>query len=195
MEGNWNGAAGANKRQYNGKEWNDDFGLGWNDYGARFYDPAMARWVAVDPLAEKYNHWSPYNYGMDSPIVNIDPDGRSAMPGRETTEAEDYNNRPTVADLVNKAKAQGGHWSANGSSSDPTIQEAIAEGIKTSTTFAQLVKDAGKVDISFGLTTGVAGKVITIIASKNIKLLIIYLTQELTNSLHSGETEIGRAHV
>jgi RHS repeat-associated protein len=54
MEGNWNGAQGNNKYQYNEKEWNDDFGLGWNDYGARFYDPAMSRWVAVDPLAEKY---------------------------------------------------------------------------------------------------------------------------------------------
>ena len=47
MEGNWNGATGANKYGYNGKEWNDDFGLGWNDYGARFYDPAMARWVVT----------------------------------------------------------------------------------------------------------------------------------------------------
>jgi hypothetical protein len=26
MEGNWNGAAGPNKYQYNSKEWNDDFG-------------------------------------------------------------------------------------------------------------------------------------------------------------------------
>ena len=114
LEGNWNGQNGANKVQYNGKEWNDDFGLGWNDYGARFYDPAMARWLAVDPLAEKYNHWSPYNYGMDSPIVNIDPDGRSAMPGRETNESEDYNNRPTVAELISKAERSNGHWSANG---------------------------------------------------------------------------------
>ena len=31
MEGNWNGAKGDNTTQYNGKEWNDDFGLGWND--------------------------------------------------------------------------------------------------------------------------------------------------------------------
>jgi hypothetical protein len=42
MEGNWNGAAGPNKYQYNGKEWNDDFGLGWNLYEARPYDPATA---------------------------------------------------------------------------------------------------------------------------------------------------------
>jgi RHS repeat-associated protein len=82
MEGNWNGAAGNNKYQYNGKEWNDDFGLGWNDYGARWYDPAIARWNAIDPLAEKYSSLSPYVYAINDPILMQDFDGRDIDPSK-----------------------------------------------------------------------------------------------------------------
>jgi RHS repeat-associated protein len=75
MEGNWNGVGGANKYQYNGKEWNDDFGLNWNDYGARWYDPAVARWWAVDPLSILRNNVSPYQYVQNNPVKMIDPTG------------------------------------------------------------------------------------------------------------------------
>ena len=75
MEGSWNGAAGSNKYQYNGKEWNDDFGLGLNDYGARFYDPAIGRWGAVDPLSEKRRYLSGYQYVQNNPLNRTDPTG------------------------------------------------------------------------------------------------------------------------
>ena len=75
MEGSWNGAAGSNKYQYNQKEWNDDFGLGLNDYGARFYDPAIARFNSIDLMAELQVEYSPYHYTNNNPILFADPTG------------------------------------------------------------------------------------------------------------------------
>lgn len=64
------------KYKYNGKEYQDELGLNMYDYGARNYDPAIARWVNKDPLAEIYHTDSPYSYVMDNPLSYIDPDGR-----------------------------------------------------------------------------------------------------------------------
>lgn len=64
-----------NNYTYNGKEFNDDFGLDLSDYGARWYDASIGRWHSVDPLAETMNSWSPYNYTFGNPMNFTDPTG------------------------------------------------------------------------------------------------------------------------
>lgn len=76
-EGPWlmNDAARDTKYQYNGKEMNDDFGLNWNDYGARWYDAVVGRFTSIDPLADIAYPFTPYHYVSNQPINRIDPAG------------------------------------------------------------------------------------------------------------------------
>jgi RHS repeat-associated protein len=72
-------SATSNMFKYNGKELQDELNLNVYDYGARNYDPALGRWLNIDPKGEKYYNLGPYNYVANNPLVNVDPDGKDII--------------------------------------------------------------------------------------------------------------------
>jgi RHS repeat-associated protein len=66
----------ATRNRFTGKEFDDEFNLNWNYFGARYYDAQIGRWMVRDPLAGKYPGWSPYIYTLNNPMSNIDPNGK-----------------------------------------------------------------------------------------------------------------------
>ena len=65
----------TNRYKFNGKEREKAGGADWLDYGARRYDPALARWTTPDPLGDSYLPYSPYAYCLNNPVKLVDPDG------------------------------------------------------------------------------------------------------------------------
>jgi RHS repeat-associated protein len=53
-----------------------DLSLNWDFTDFRNYDPQLGRFHQVDPLSDEGNEdYTPYNYGGNNPIINIDPYG------------------------------------------------------------------------------------------------------------------------
>jgi len=65
--------------KYTGKPFDTELGLDTYYYGARYYNPHLGRWLAVDPLHDKYPSLSPYVYAADNPITYYDIDGREIL--------------------------------------------------------------------------------------------------------------------
>lgn len=91
----------AEKRMYNGMEFQDELQINWYDYMARNYDPAIGRWFNTDLLAEKSRRFSPYAYALNNPIYFIDPDGMEATESK--VDMTDPNANLTVNEKLDES--------------------------------------------------------------------------------------------
>ncbi|GAA4275498.1 hypothetical protein GCM10022259_02220 [Aquimarina mytili] len=60
---------------FGGKEEQNELGLDWYDFGARNHNPALGRWMNLDPLAEQSYNLTPYRFSGNNPILFNDPNG------------------------------------------------------------------------------------------------------------------------
>jgi len=91
--------------KFNAKEFDAETGNYY--YGARYYNPKWSIWLSVDPLAEKYPGWSPYNYTLQNPVRFTDPTGMSVEgsewepDGCGNLISEENDNAETLATYLN----------------------------------------------------------------------------------------------
>ena len=64
------------KYGFNGKE--NDAETGTQDYGMRIYNPALGKFLSVDPITSQYPELTPYQFASNRPICAIDRDGLEA---------------------------------------------------------------------------------------------------------------------
>jgi RHS repeat-associated protein len=62
---------GFNSKEKDRELWPEDH----YDYGFRIYNPAIGKFLSVDPLTQQYPMLTPYQFGSNDPISNIDLDG------------------------------------------------------------------------------------------------------------------------
>ena len=53
--------------------------LNYNDFGARYYDADVGRFLAVDRFADKYPSLTPYQYAANNPVFFVDSNGDSLI--------------------------------------------------------------------------------------------------------------------
>ena len=95
--------------KYNGKELDRKGGLDWYDYGARMYDAALGRFMKTDRFSEKYVSLSPYQYGANNPVNNIDVNGDSI-----TVLNYGYIRKQHMAILIQNDAGEWQYFSVNG---------------------------------------------------------------------------------
>ncbi|MBB6609985.1 hypothetical protein H7F15_02955 [Pontibacter sp. Tf4] len=86
MQGAVNGIAmpaDATRRLFNGgAEWQNQFDVDPNYHSTYFreYDPVLGRFNGIDPMADAFSSWSPYQYAFNNPVLFNDPNGAKPVP-------------------------------------------------------------------------------------------------------------------
>ena len=105
-----NGNSLGNKiKTFQGQELHDELGLNWIEFKYRFYNPALARFHNIDPLAQEYAYQSPYNFSENRVIDGVELEGAERLsvhtPGWVYATAQPIRNNHPTSSQMNVATA------------------------------------------------------------------------------------------
>jgi RHS repeat-associated protein len=90
-------ASTNNKLWFAGKSFDDSTGLSY--MGARYYDPTLGRFMAVDPVSfnlDNLHSYNRYTYANNNPYKFVDPDGREAATAQWLQQTNAFTDRMTA---------------------------------------------------------------------------------------------------
>ena len=192
-------------------EYQDEFDINTYDFGARNYDPALGRWMSVDPLAEEFFSWNPYHYVHNNPLRFIDPTGMSAddiididkKTGAITiTEAAGED----IVRLINNDKVEDSYsYGSNGSFSSDNIIDR--NGSDITLTSVQIIPGsidkaqafyefAAQSDVEFGKldVRSPSGESISIVTTSGETTAVSTLPKLVTDYSKRGFTGVKQSH-
>ncbi len=98
---------------------------------SRIYSGYVARWLGVDPLADKYPDVSPYVYCEDNPLMYVDPDGRYVKDSTNFDAlykyADNLLNDPTIENFDRKEQLRQTQADIQAMYSDPNVEYSLTQ--------------------------------------------------------------------
>lgn len=114
------------KQLYTAQPYDDDLKLSY--YGARWYDPAIGRFMGVDPAAvdpENIYSFNRYAYANNNPYKFVDPDGRLATFINANRRGTPLRQATAVGEVSNAAMELAGEVSTTAASFIPVEGVAV----------------------------------------------------------------------
>jgi RHS repeat-associated protein len=84
-----------NYENFQGQELTEDLGLNVLEFKYRMHDPAIGRFISIDPLAEQYNYQSPYNFAENRVIDGFELEGLEWVDTDNGWEYQGYDYGPS----------------------------------------------------------------------------------------------------
>ena len=124
-----NTASAETREKFTGHERDDEVGLDYMVW--RRYDPALGRFLSVDPLAGEFPGWSPYSYVFNNPLIFIDPTGEYPTCGDN---CDEYYQEGSIVEN------QYGSWTYQGNNQWTDVSGNAVSGTDLLASFNQMLE-------------------------------------------------------